>query len=159
MSAPKAMTPLRRGPIPGMTRPSAPEVTAPPDDGRETETALPNNGHEAEHAAPVIAETTLRPSTRAAVNEPGPALERGSARGRSGDYSATRLVNFRLPVDLHDRYRRLVQEVEREHPRLRRPSLTEVIVALLEEGPDDVDGLAAVIRRKRASEYDEEQSR
>jgi hypothetical protein len=134
MSAPKAMTPLRRGPIPGMTRPSAPEVTAPPDDGRET-------------------------ATRAAVNEPGPALERGSARGRSGDYSATRLVNFRLPVDLHDRYRRLVQEVEREHPRLRRPSLTEVIVALLEEGPDDVDGLAAVIRRKRASEYDEEQSR
>jgi hypothetical protein len=148
MSAPKAMTPLRRGPIPGMTRATAPDATAPTGDARAAETA-----------AQAVAETTPRPGTPAAANEPRPALERGSARGRSGDYSATRLVNFRLPVDLHDRYRRLVQEVEREHPRLRRPSLTEVIVALLEEGPDDVDGVAAVIRRKRASEYDEEQSR
>jgi hypothetical protein len=62
-------------------------------------------------------------------------------------------VNFRIPVDLHDRYRQLVHQTELEHPRLRHPSLTEVVIALLEEGPVDAGELAELIRRKRACEH------
>jgi hypothetical protein len=80
-----------------------------------------------EHFEPRAAE----PVERAASADREPA----AARWSSNDYGATRLVNFRLPVDLHDRYRRLVAEVEQHHPRLRRASLTEVIIGLLEEGP------------------------
>jgi hypothetical protein len=68
-------------------------------------------------------------------------------------------VNFRIPVDLHDRYRRLVREAEERHPRLRRPSLTELVVALLEEGPTTADEVAETIRRKRAAEHAEESVR
>jgi hypothetical protein len=75
-------------------------------------------------------------------------------RRRSADYAATRLVNFRLPVDLHDRFRALVREAEERHPRLRRPSLTELIIALLEEGPATGDEVAEAIRRKRAAEHE-----
>ena len=74
-------------------------------------------------------------------------------RRPSRDYGSTRLVNFRIPVDLHDRYKRLVREVEQRHQRLRHPSLTEVLIGLLEEGPDTADEVAAVLRRKRASEH------
>ena len=74
-------------------------------------------------------------------------------RRPSTDYASTRLVNFRIPVDLHDRYKRLVREVEQTHQCLRHPSLTEVLIGLLEEGPDTPDEIAAVIRRKRASEH------
>jgi hypothetical protein len=62
-------------------------------------------------------------------------------------------VNFRIPVDLHDRYRQLVREAEQQHPRLRRPSLTELVIALLEEGPGTADEAAELIRRKRAGEH------
>lgn len=65
----------------------------------------------------------------------------------------TRLVNFRIPVDLHDRYRRLVRQAEQEHPRLRHPSLTELVIALLEEGPSTPDEVADLIRRKRVGEH------
>ena len=61
----------------------------------------------------------------------------GPARRPAADYAATRLANFRIPVDLHDRYRDLVRDAERHHPRLRRASLTEVLIALLEEGPSN----------------------
>jgi hypothetical protein len=63
------------------------------------------------------------------------------------------LVNFRLPVDLHDRFKRLVREAEARYPRLRHPSLTEVLIALLEEGPADADEIAELIHRKRAAEH------
>jgi hypothetical protein len=63
------------------------------------------------------------------------------------------LVNFRIPVDLHDRYRQLVREAEQQHPRLRHPSLTELVIALLEEGPGTADEVADLIRRKRAAEH------
>jgi hypothetical protein len=78
-----------------------------------------------------------------------------AAHGRrpAADYAVTRLVNFRLPVDLHDRYRQLVREVEQQHPRLRHPSLTELVIALLEEGPETAAEVAELIRRKRASEH------
>jgi hypothetical protein len=69
------------------------------------------------------------------------------------DYTTTRLVNFRIPVDLHDRYKKLVREIEEAHPRLRHPSLTELVIALLEEGPATSNQAAALIRRKRAAEH------
>jgi hypothetical protein len=62
-------------------------------------------------------------------------------------------VNFRIPVDLHDRYRQLVRDAEDQHPRLRRPSLTELVIALLEEGPQTASAVAELIRRKRAAEH------
>jgi hypothetical protein len=78
-----------------------------------------------------------------------PVIERRPA----ADYASTRLVNFRIPVDLHDRFRGLVREAELNHPRLRRPSLTELMIALLEEGPQTADEVAELIRRKRAAEH------
>jgi len=74
---------------------------------------------------------------------------------RSVDYSVTRLVNFRLPVDVHDRFRALVREAEDRHPRLRKASLTELVIALLEEGPQSADDVADVIRRKRMDEHED----
>ena len=74
---------------------------------------------------------------------------------RSADYSVTRLVNFRLPVDLHDRFRALVAQAEERHPRLRKASLTELVIALLEEGPQTPDEAAELIRRKRLAEHEE----
>jgi hypothetical protein len=68
-------------------------------------------------------------------------------------------VNFRLPVDLHDRFKNLVRDAEREYPRLRHPSLTELLIALLEEGPSTVDEVANLIRRKRAGEHEAEPPR
>jgi hypothetical protein len=74
---------------------------------------------------------------------------------RSVDYSVTRLVNFRLPVDVHDRFRALVRDAEERHPRLRKASLTELVIALLEEGPQTADEVAELIRRKRIAENEE----
>jgi hypothetical protein len=74
---------------------------------------------------------------------------------RSVDYSVTRLVNFRLPVDVHDRFRALVRGAEERHPRLRKASLTELVIALLEEGPQTADEVAELIRRKRIAENEE----
>jgi hypothetical protein len=62
-------------------------------------------------------------------------------------------VNFRIPVDLHDRYQQLMRDVKERHPRLRHPSLTELLIALLEEGPGTADEAAELIRRKRADEH------
>jgi hypothetical protein len=75
-------------------------------------------------------------------------------RRRSVDYSVTRLVNFRLPVDVHDRFRALVRDAEERHPRLRKASLTELVIALLEEGPQTADEVAETIRRKRLDEHE-----
>jgi hypothetical protein len=79
-----------------------------------------------------------------------PVIERRPA----ADYASTRLVNFRIPVDLHERFRGLVREAEINHPRLRRPSLTELVIALLEEGPQTADEVAELIRRKRAAGHE-----
>ena len=135
MTANPPMAPLRRRPIPGMTSTPAPPETAAAADVHETDDATAPNHADTPHSAPAEQ-----------------AADAAARRRPSADYGATRLVNFRLPVDLHDRYRRLVREVEDSYPRLRRPNLTEVIIGLLEEGPEDVDELAAVIRRKRSGE-------
>ena len=63
-------------------------------------------------------------------------------------------MNFRLPVDLHDRYKQLVREVELRYPRRRHPSLTKLLIALLEEGPAGGEEAAELIRRKRAAEHE-----
>ena len=84
-----------------------------------------------------------------------PSAARPPERRPAADYASTRLVNFRIPVDLHERFRGLVREVEVGHPRLRWPSLTELVIALLEEGPQTADEVAELIRRKRAAEHEE----
>jgi hypothetical protein len=143
MTAATPMTGLRRRPMPGM--PSHPDSVQ-----ASAEIAV------AEPAPP----PPLDPSAASRTRRPAAARRAGGERrGRAVDYSATRLANFRLPVDLHDRYRRLVAEVEQQHPRLRRPSLTEVIIALLEEGPSTPDAVAELIRRKRADEHAAEATR
>jgi hypothetical protein len=141
MTANQPIAPLRRRPIPGMTGTLPPTAATTTTDAPTTSDATNPDRAEAPEGASA-----------------GQAMDAGARRRSSADYSATRLANFRLPVDLHDHYRRLVRKVEDSHPRLRRPSLTEVIIGLLEEGPADVDELAAVIRRKRASETAEDQS-
>ena len=141
-SAPMPST--RRRAIPGMTGSAPPAPPAPPVERRPED---PPRDDRAAASQPA--------STRAAAAAPQPTT---STAARSGgrpvtDYASTRLVNFRLPVALHDRYKRLVRDVEDTYPRLRHPSLTEVLIGLLEEGPDTVDEVAALIRRKRAAEH------
>jgi hypothetical protein len=161
MSAPEIPS-LRRRPIPGMSA----NPTPPPDSTLEQPDAAgtPTPGEPQAH--PVAQD-----STDSQVSDQGP--ERSAQGRRSGaqasgarqqrrpasDYAATRLVNFRLPVDLHDRFKRLVREAEQQHPRLRNPSLTELIIAVLEEGPGTADEVAEAIWRKRAAEHGGELSR
>ncbi len=76
-------------------------------------------------------------------------------RRQTTDYGSTRLANFRLPVELHDDYKQLIHQTEARHPRLRHLSLTELVIALLEEGPQTTDEVAEMIRRKRTAEHDE----
>ena len=110
--------------------------------------------------APIDASTAsvTEPDEVALVDSDGrrrPARGTVIERRPAADYASTRLVNFRIPVDLHDRFRGLVREAELDHPRLRRPSLTELVIALLEEGPQTADEVAELIRRKRAAEHEE----
>ena len=157
MSTAKPMSTLRR-PMPGMpatvleptiqTEPieaAAPSTaTAPATPGRRTD-ALMTPHSDAESASRHDGRTRSEASRSSSG---GPA----SGRWMSADYSTTRLANFRLPVDLHDHYRELVREVEQTDPRLRRPSLTEVIIALLEEGPSTAAEVAELLRRRRVAE-------
>jgi hypothetical protein len=167
------MPSARRRPIPGMI--SAPAAASPrPPETPSDRVGEPAPG--ADELAPVASSgrpsgDSPAPDDGSAVNAPEVAAttprrrpvasstSSAASAGRrpSRDYASTRLVNFRIPVDLHDRYKRLVREVERTHPRLRHPSLTELLIGLLEEGPDTADEVAAVIRRKRASEHGSEE--
>jgi len=160
MSAAEAMGPVRRRPIPGTT--AAPSAPPPPQLRNETETA---GTHPA--SPPPAARQSVRSTRRARPSTPPPTPNgAGSERSQTGgsgarerypaaDYASTRLVNFRIPVDLHDRYRQLVRDAEEARPRLRRPSLTELVIALLEEGPQTAGEVAELIRRKRAAEHAE----
>ncbi len=131
MSDSHAMQSTRRRTIPGMASQLAPTP--------ENVVAIESG------AAPVPA-----------LDEPDLKLGGAVSVGRrSVDYSVTRLVNFRLPADLHDRFRGLVREAEERHPRLRKASLTELVIALLEEGPRTADEVAELIRRKRLAENTE----
>ena len=80
---------------------------------------------------------------------------RGEAASRRHrvDYSTTHLANFRLPVDLHARYGKLIADAQERHPQLRRMSMTEVVIGLLAEGPQTSDEVAELVRRKRVAEH------
>ena len=153
MSEAQPMPSVRRRPIPGM----ASQPTTPPS---LTPAPVEADHHVDDDAPASEAEASTTALTRgndvASVRSDGrrrtarkPVIERRPA----ADYASTRLVNFRIPVDLHDRFRGLVREAEVDHPRLRRPSLTELVIALLEEGPQTADEVAELIRRKRAAEH------
>ncbi len=155
MTEPPSMPSVRRRPIPGMSSQRVPAQSPPPEPS--VTSAKPAGSREAaEPPRPDDADRSVEPSP-AASEEPSvsPPTAGSAARTRwsAADHSATRLANFRIPVDLHDRYRDLVRDAERRHPRLRRASLTEVLIALLEEGPRTPDEVAALIWRKRAAEH------
>ncbi len=164
MSAPEPMPTVRRRPIPGMSSQPATAAPSPPPHPKPSmtpertvapeatasirQTAEPEQTHE-----PGGSDARLREERGKRPVTPPAAPDAGPERRPAADYSATRLTNFRIPVDLHDRYRDLVRDAERHHPRLRRASLTEVIIALLEEGPATADEVAELIWRKRAAEH------
>lgn len=156
----EAMPPARRRPIPGMTATTS--APPPPQSPGETEPA----GSERPSSAPEAAAPRVgsRRRARSSVRSAGSANGAARAPGQTGetrdperrpaaDYATTRLANFRIPVDLHDRHRQLVREAEQKYPRLRRPSLTELVIALLEEGPGTPGEVAELIRRKRVGEH------
>jgi hypothetical protein len=155
MSEPQPMPSVRRRPISGMaSQPITPPAPAPTPAPVEADHHVDDDARasEAEGSTTALAEG----NDAAAVRSDGrrrtarePVIERRPA----ADYASTRLVNFRIPVDLHDRFRGLVREAEIDRPRLRRPSLTELVIALLEEGPQTADEVAELIRRKRAAEH------
>ena len=156
MTEPTTMPSVRRRPIPGTPRHGQSDPSSPPP---AAETPPADIGA---HIDLDGSETTERPGrsgdgTEASESHSDLAAteseHNGPVRWPAADYAATRLTNFRIPVDLHDRYRRLVHEAELRHPRVRRPSLTEVVIALLEEGPSTPDEVAELIRRKRAAEH------
>ena len=138
MNTAPQMPPARRRPIAGMPAATPVPITREPDS--------------AETAITISSEVAARAGGSPSARPPAAADEAAVGR-RSDDYGATRLVNFRLPVDLHDRCKALVREVEALYPRLRHPSVTELVIALLEEGPTDAGAAAELIRRKRAAEH------
>ena len=152
-----AMPSVRRRPIPGTTRPSQSDPPSPPPAAKTppADVAAPADldafdaGDASEQTERKDAEASESRSDFSAGERP----HASRVRWPAADYAATRLTNFRIPVDLHDRYRQLVHEAEQHHPRVRRPSLTEVVIALLEEGPSTPDEVAELIRRKRAAEH------
>ena len=151
MSEAQPMPSGRRRPIPGMaSQPITPPSPAPPEADHRVDDDAPTS--EAEASSTALTEgNDVAPvrsdGRRRTAREPVIELR------RAADYASTRLVNFRIPVDLHERFRGLVREAEINHPRLRRPSLTELVIALLEEGPQTADEVAELIRRKRAAEH------
>ena len=151
------MPPARRRPIPGM---AAQSPAPPPPSDKQDRPERTEPSPRPESGTPTSPATAPAAHGRSAGERARPPERPGEADRRrvrsdvaAADYAATRLVNFRIPVDLHDRYRRLVREAEQRHPRLRRPSLTELVIALLEEGPATPDEVAELIRRKRAAEH------
>jgi hypothetical protein len=155
MSEPQPMPSARRRPIPGMaSQPIAPPAPAPTAAPVEADHHVDDDARapEAKASTTALTEANEAPPVRAdgrRITAREPVVERRPA----ADYASTRLVNFRIPVDLHDRFRGLVREAEINRPRLRRPSLTELVIALLEEGPQTADEVAELIRRKRAAEH------
>ncbi len=98
MSAHQEMPSARRRRIPGMA-PSTP-LTVADAEGPTSST---------------VTATKPRPGrTRSTQRRPPAARE--AERRPAVDYAATRLLNFRLPADLHDRFKALVHEAEHIFP-------------------------------------------
>jgi len=162
MSVPESMPPARRRPIPGM----AVTAAAPPPPQHSSKTDAVDSPEAFSRAAlPPTTSTCRTQSSAPPAAANGRVTEASAAAGsggrdqrRAADYASTRLVNFRIPVDLHDRYRQLMRDAEDARPRLRRPSLPELVIALMEEGPQTADEVAELIRRKRAAEHAESRS-
>jgi hypothetical protein len=156
MSSAQPMPSARRRRIPGMV--SEPVAPPPPDPTRADQRLAGAEAAGTSVTAPLMPD---EPAGRGEARSSGALRgDRRSAaigppeRRPAADYASTRLVNFRIPVDLHDRFRGLVREAEVRHPRLRRPSLTELVIALLEEGPQTADEVTELIRRKRVAEHE-----
>jgi hypothetical protein len=144
MSATKPMRTLRRRPMPGMPA-ASPAVPVPPPsvepDRPDALTPTP---------AP---ERSSRRRVTSATTPSGADADASPRRHPVEDYATTHLTNFRIPVDLHVRYGRLLALAQEQHPRLRKMSLTEVVIALLAEGPQTSDEVAELVRRKRTDEH------
>jgi hypothetical protein len=154
MSGPEPMPSVRRRPIPGMTsQREAPAPSPTPDPAPQ-----PINADASTSSTPAVDQQPVVPDDDSRTVPEAVKPVRGDEAGRRArwaatDYSATRLANFRIPVALLDRYRHLVREAEDRDPRLRRPSVTEVVIGLLQEGPATPEDVAELIRRKRAAEH------
>lgn len=139
MTPTEQMPPARRRPVPGMSvalpAPPPPSPTAEPTlttpEGAGSPAASASQTPETVSAARPTSESpqrgrtssdcdasTGRPRGHGDADRPRAALQ----GRRAADYATTRLVNFRIPVDLHDRYRQLVRDAEQQHPRLRHPA-------------------------------------
>jgi hypothetical protein len=156
MSSSEPMPSARRRRIPGMV--SEPATPPAPDPSRADQLVAGAQVAGTSVTAPPIPEEpghVEAPSSGALQGDRRSSVGGPPERRPAADYASTRLVNFRIPVDLHDRFRGLVREADVRHPRLRRPSLTELVIALLEEGPQSGDEVAELIRRKRAAEHEE----
>lgn len=156
---PAQQMPSLRRPMPGMaitaSAPPPPDLPASSDPTAKDRPATAERQPAADRPTPAAKNPASRTRRRRGADTAAPrAAGEAPRRYPAADYATTRLVNFRIPVDLHDRFRQLVQDVEREHPRLRRPSLTELVIGLLEEGPQTADEVAELIRRKRAAEHE-----
>ena len=162
MSSSAEMPSVRRRLIPGMSAPVPTGISEAPNldpkvpesstqvDATEDETTPADRSHLSRRAS----RTRPRGGSRERLaTVAGEEATQSPRRYPSSDYGSTNLFNFRLPVDLHDRFGALVDEVKHRHPRLRKPSLTELLIALLEEGPQTADGVAEMIRRKRLDEH------
>jgi hypothetical protein len=155
MSAPEPMPSVRRRPIPGMTKPATTSPPFPPPELEPIAIDKVATDHDGSaHPRPLASANDSPVTGREPPQSRQPAdTVDGPARWPVTDYAATRLANFRIPIVLLDRYRQLVREAEDRDPRLRRPSVTEVVIGLLSEGPTMPDEVAELIRRKRAAEH------
>jgi hypothetical protein len=98
----------------------------------------------------------MRPPTRVpgftTQNEAGPAAAAAHSKP-VGDVSlspraGSRQLNLRLALGLHQRYRRLLRDCEDEGIDT---SMTEIIHALLHQGPDDVRSARQLVRAWRSA--------
>jgi hypothetical protein len=124
---------LRRRPIPGMSANTAHQLEPAPPETDPGAIAVAAAALTEAWAAtpPASAPPASAPARRRRSRRTGPrdgesslepANETPPERRRATDYATTRLVNFRLPADLHARFKQLVREAEERHPRLRHPS-------------------------------------
>jgi len=153
VSAPQPMPSTRRRPIPGMASQPIPTEPAAAEPVNRAVESITENPEVRPRPAPARA-SRRRPRVLSGQSVGGDEA-RATGRRPAADYASTRLVNFRIPVDLHDRFRALVHESETRHPWLRKQSLTELLIAMLEEGPQTADEVAELIRRKRLAEHEE----
>ncbi len=140
---------LRRR-MPGMPLPPPPPLEAPDmrerDDGQDSQEGQGKAVNGRPLAVDVIESPVARKSS-------GPERLQQSSQARDGGDvnpyagAGTTSLNVRILVPLHNRYRKLVRELEDERYR---SSATELFHALLHFGPSDTDEARELLRRWRA---------